>query len=155
MQMKKVILSLMMVLLCLSFSIADTDVPNGKRSHPGKMPPGYVSTDNIVAGSQFTFKRDPFQQPTEILPTKCPPSMPLCRLDYSQLKVVSIMQVSDGPLKAFVEDPDGRGYAVATGQMIGQATVTQISSGGIYLKVHKTRKDVVLPLYREDTEKES
>jgi Tfp pilus assembly protein PilP len=142
-QMKKVILSLILVILCCSLAIANTDTPVGKRRPPGQMPMVYSDT---TTPNQFTFKRDPFVQPTEVLPTDCPPSMPLCKFDHSQLKVVGLVQIGAGSMKAFVEDPDGRGYVVVAGQMIGQATVTHISSGGIYLKSHaKGRRDILLP----------
>ncbi len=78
--------------------------------------------------------------------------MPLCRFDHSQLKLVGVMQVADGQFKAMVEDPDGRGYFVIPGTQIGGATVTQVSTRGITLYVHKTKKDVPLPLFKEGRE---
>jgi hypothetical protein len=94
-------------------------------------------------------KRDPFKAPTEILPTECPPSMPLCRFDRSQLKLVGVIQVEDGNFKALVEDPDGRGYFISSGMQIGNATVTQVTNRGMTLRVAKTLQDVQMPLFKE------
>jgi hypothetical protein len=118
----------------------------GKRRAPGTRPP--------VAGTEekhppFVAPRDPFKMPTEVLPTDCPPSMPLCKFDRSQLKLVGVIQVSEGNYKGLVEDPDGRGYFITTGMQIGGATVTQVTSKGITLHLHKTRTDVTMPLFRE------
>jgi hypothetical protein len=126
----------------------------GKRRGPGQFPPGArpEQVEERRARDVFTAERDPFRPPTEILPTECPPSMPLCRFDHSQLKLVGVMQVADGQFKAMVEDPDGRGYFVIPGTQIGGATVTQVSTRGITLYVHKTKKDVPLPLFKEGRE---
>jgi hypothetical protein len=118
----------------------------GKRRAPG--------TTLQVPGAQekhtlFIATRDPFKVPTEVLPTSCPPSMPLCKFDRSQLKLVGVIQVSDGVYKGMVEDPDGRGYFITTGMEIGGATVTQITNKGVTLHLHKTRTDVTMPLYKE------
>lgn len=93
--------------------------------------------------------RDPFEQPTEILPSDCPPSMPLCKFDRSQLKLVGVIQEGEGNYKAMVEDPDGRGYFVTAGMQIGSATVTQVNNKGITLHLHRTHQDVQLPLFSE------
>lgn len=130
-------------------------VQQGKRRSPGQLPPGArpeQPTEERKAREVFAAERDPFRPPTEILPSECPPSMPLCRFDHSQLKLVGVMQVADGQFKAMVEDPDGRGYFVIPGTQIGGATVTQVSTRGITLYVHKTKKDVPLPLYKEPRE---
>jgi len=126
----------------------------GKRRDPGRFPPGVSSErpEEKRVKDMFSVDRDPFRPPTEILPTECPPSMPLCRFDRSQLKLVGVIQVGDGQFKAMVEDPDGRGYFVTPGMQIGGATVTQVSNRGVTLYVHKTRQDVVMPLYRESRE---
>jgi Tfp pilus assembly protein PilP len=108
--------------------------------------------DEKAAREPFVMLRDPFKQPTEILPSECPPSMPLCRFDRSQLKLVGVMQVSDGQFKGLVEDPDGRGYFITAGMQIGGATVTQVTNKGIILHVHRTRQDVTMPLFREARE---
>lgn len=118
----------------------------GKRRAPGTRP--------HVAGTEekhppFVAPRDPFKMPTEVLPSDCPPSMPLCKFDRSQLKLVGVIQVSEGNYKGMVEDPDGRGYFITTGMQIGGATVTQVTSKGITLHLHKTRTDVTMPLFRE------
>jgi hypothetical protein len=130
-------------------------VQQGKKRSPGQFPPGVrpdQPAEEKKAREVFTAERDPFRPPTEILPTECPPSMPLCRFDHSQLKLVGVMQVADGQFKAMVEDPDGRGYFVVPGTQIGGATVTQVSTRGITLYVHKSKKDVPLPLYKEARE---
>jgi Tfp pilus assembly protein PilP len=108
--------------------------------------------DEKTAREPFVLLRDPFKQPTEILPSECPPSMPLCRFDRSQLKLVGVMQVSEGQFKGLVEDPDGRGYFITAGMQIGGATVTQVTNKGIILHVHRTRQDVTMPLFREARE---
>ncbi|MBM3299677.1 MAG: hypothetical protein FJY85_06965 [Deltaproteobacteria bacterium] len=95
----------------------------------------------------FEITRDPFKAPTEVLPSECPPSMPLCKFDRSQLKLVGVIQVEDGQFKGMVEDPDGRGYFVTSGMQIGGATVTQVSQKGITLHLSKTGQDVVIPLF--------
>ena len=125
----------------------------GKRRGPGFFPPG-VSTEREERRGRdlFAVERDPFRPPTEILPTECPPSMPLCRFDRSQLKLVGIIQVGDGQFKAMVEDPDGRGYFVTSGMQIGGATVTHVSNRGVTLHLHKTQQDVLMPLTREARE---
>ena len=126
----------------------------GKRRGPGVFPPGVVAErpEEKRVRDVFAIERDPFRPPTEILPTECPPSMPLCRFDRSQLKLVGIIQVGDGQFKAMVEDPDGRGYFVTSGMQIGGATVTQVSNRGVTLHLHKTQQDVLIPLYRETRE---
>ena len=78
--------------------------------------------------------------------------MPLCRFDRSQLKLVGVIQVSEGQFKGLVEDPDGRGYFITSGMQIGGATVTQVTNKGITLHVHRTRQDVTMPLFREARE---
>ncbi len=102
--------------------------------------------------TEFSVPRDPFKAPTEILPSECPPSMPLCRFDRSQLKVVGVIQVENGQFKGMVEDPDGRGYFITPGMQIGGATVTQVTNKGIVLHVAKTQQDVVMPLFLEARE---
>lgn len=127
----------------------------GKRRVPGALSPELRQAeegDEKVAREPFVMLRDPFKQPTEILPSECPPSMPLCRFDRSQLKLVGVMQVSDGQFKGLVEDPDGRGYFITAGMQIGGATVTQVTNKGIILHVHRTRQDVTMPLFREARE---
>jgi hypothetical protein len=126
----------------------------GKRRAPGVFPLGVVPErpEEKRVRDIFAIERDPFRPPTEILPTECPPSMPLCRFDRSQLKLVGIIQVGDGQFKAMVEDPDGRGYFVTPGMQIGGATVTQVSNRGVTLHLHKTQQDVLMPLYREARE---
>jgi hypothetical protein len=53
-----------------------------------------------------------------------------------------------------VEDPDGRGYFVTPGMQIGNATVTQVTNKGVILHVHKSKQDVIIPLYKEPKETE-
>ncbi len=126
----------------------------GKRRGAGIFPPGVGAErpEEKRIREIFTIQRDPFRAPTEILPTECPPSMPLCRFDRSQLKLVGIIQVGDGQFKAMVEDPDGRGYFVTSGMQIGGATVTQVSYRGLTLHLHKNQQDVLIPLFRETKE---
>lgn len=129
-----------------------------------KRPPGFLSPaaqapeEKGETKTGFKVDRDPFKQPTEILPTECPPSMPLCRFDRSQLKLVGIIQVNEGQIKGMVEDPDGRGYYVTPGMQIGGgaavATITQITNKGITLHVHRTKQDVLIPLFSEPTQGE-
>jgi hypothetical protein len=124
----------------------------GKRRAPGQLSPGMqqaIPPEEKSAGELFQAERNPFKQPTEVLPSECPPSMPLCRFDRSQLKLVGVIQVSEGEFKGMVEDPDGRGYFVIPGMQIGGATVTQVSNKGITLHLHRTRQDVVMPLFKE------
>jgi hypothetical protein len=121
----------------------------GKKRMPGQLSPAAASGEETRARDTFVMGRDPFEQPTEILPTECPPSMPLCRFDRSQLKLVGVIQVSDGHFKGMVEDPDGRGYFITTGMQIGGGTVTQVTSKGITLHLHRNRQDVLLPLFSE------
>jgi len=131
----------------------------GKKAPPGAMPPARneevqgAPTEPTTEPATFTgMPRDPFKAPTEILPSECPPSMPLCKFDRSQLKLVGVIQVSDGQFKGMVEDPDGRGYFVTPGMQIGGATVTQVTQRGITLHQRKTGQDVVLPLSLESRE---
>lgn len=135
-------------------SVVTTPPQQGKRRVPGTFAPGTAPdrTEGRRGRDLFGIERDPFRPPTEILPTECPPSMPLCRFDRSQLKLVGIMQVGEGQFKAMVEDPDGRGYFVTSGMQIGGATVTQVSNRGVTLHLHKTQQDVLIPLTREARE---
>lgn len=128
----------------------------GKKQAPGQLSPTApaAAEKEEVKRTPFAVERDPFRPPTEILPTECPPSMPLCRFDRSQLKLVGVIQVNEGQFKGMVEDPDGRGYFVMTGTQIAGATVTQVSNKGITMHLHKTGQDVVIPLYREPREGE-
>jgi Tfp pilus assembly protein PilP len=126
----------------------------GKRRAPGAPAPEKpaVAVPAPPVKSVFTVERDPFKQPTEILPTECPPSLPLCRFDRSQLKLVGVIQVGEGELRGMVEDPDGRGYFVGTGMQIGGATITQVTAKGMVLHDHRTRQDIAMPLFREARE---
>jgi Tfp pilus assembly protein PilP len=127
----------------------------GKRRAPGQLSPAMqplVPTEDKKAAEVFQAERNPFKAPTEVLPSECPPSMPLCRFDRSQLKLVGVIQVSEGEFKGLVEDPDGRGYFITPGMQIGGATVTQVNNKGITLHLHRTRQDVVMPLFREARE---
>ncbi|MBI5572765.1 MAG: hypothetical protein HY914_22665 [Desulfomonile tiedjei] len=129
---------------------AQVEMP-GKKREPGEVSP---ETSQKVAEQRpkeavFIMGRDPFEQPTEILPSECPPSMPLCRFDRSQLKLVGIIQVKEGDYKGMVEDPDGRGYFITAGMQIGGGTVTQITSKSVVIHLHRTRQDVQLPLFTE------
>lgn len=123
----------------------------GKKRPPGTLSPQEEGAKAAEAAPRevFLVSRDPFKPPTEILPSECPPSMPLCRFDRSQLKLRGVMQLSDGNYKGMVEDPDGRGYFVTPGMQIGGATVTQITNKGVILYVHKSRQDVLMPLFME------
>jgi hypothetical protein len=120
----------------------------GKKRAPGQLSPvTRAAKKEPEVKTVFTADRDPFRQPTEILPSECPPSVPLCRFDRSQLKLVGVIQVNEGQFKGMVEDPDGRGYFVMPGMQIGGATVTQVNSKGVTLHLHKTRQDVLIPLF--------
>jgi Tfp pilus assembly protein PilP len=102
-----------------------------------------------------TIDRIPLAKPEgPSVPTECPPSEPLCRYHYSQLKLVGVMQVGEGFLKGMVEDPDGRGYFVAPGTQIMGATVTQVTSRGMLIHIHKTNQDREVFLYRSGKETE-
>ncbi|MGB6068886.1 MAG: hypothetical protein WBG50_29090 [Desulfomonilaceae bacterium] len=124
----------------------------GKRRAPGHPSPAMQQAAPPEAKKPtelFRVERNPFKPPTEVLPSECPPSMPLCRFDRSQLKLVGVIQVSEGEFKGMVEDPDGRGYFVTTGMQIGSATVTQVNNKGITLHLHRTHQDVLMPLFKE------
>lgn len=123
----------------------------GKKRPPGQLSPAAAARARELKPKEtvFVMARDPFEQPTEILPSECPPSMPLCRFDRSQLKLVGVIQVSDGEYKGMVEDPDGRGYYIMSGMQIGGGTVTQVTSKGVTIHLHRTRQDVQLPLFSE------
>lgn len=127
---------------------AEASEQRGKMRRPGRLSPA-MAPPQAARRDAFVMGRDPFEQPTEILPTECPPSMPLCKFDRSQLKLVGIIQISEGNYKAMVEDPDGRGYFVTAGMQIGSATVTQVNNKGITLHLHRSHQDVQLPLFSE------
>ncbi len=124
----------------------------GKRSEPGRLAPagpaGPAEPQDKGKYLPFAAKRDPFKAPTEILPTECPPSMPLCRFDPSQLKLVGVLQVAEGQFKGLVEDPDGRGYFITSGMQIGGATVTQVTNKNVVLRASKTKQDILMPLFK-------
>jgi hypothetical protein len=124
----------------------------GKRSEPGRLAPtvpaGPAAPEDKSKFLPFVAKRDPFKAPTEILPTECPPSMPLCRFDPSQLKLVGVLQVAEGQFKGLVEDPDGRGYFITSGMQIGGATVTQVTNKNVVLRAAKTNQDILMPLFK-------
>ncbi|MDQ7782202.1 MAG: hypothetical protein RDU20_04960 [Desulfomonilaceae bacterium] len=132
----------------------------GKKRAPGpgtmaprpKEEPAPVAPVAEKPVTDFVVMRDPFKAPTEVLPSQCPPSMPLCRFDRSQLKVVGVIQVEDGQFKGMVEDPDGRGYFITPGMQIGGATVTQVTNKGIMLHDAKSKQDVPMPLFLEARE---
>jgi len=127
----------------------------GKRRAPGELSPVAPVPGAPAAKpgrEPFAVVRDPFRQPTEILPSECPPSSPLCKFDPAQLKLVGVMQVAEGEYKGMVEDPDGRGYFISPGMQIGRATVTQINYDGATLYDHRTRKDIPMRLLREARE---
>lgn len=126
----------------------------GKRQTPGQLSPSMqlLMPTQEKKAAEFRAERNPFKAPTEVLPSECPPSVPLCRFDRSQLKLVGVMQVSEGEFKGLVEDPDGRGYFITPGMQIGGATVTQVTTEGITLHLHRTRQDVRMPLFKEARE---
>jgi len=132
--------------------------PKGKRRPPGAPSPTAPVEKGEIPVRPFVVERDPFRPPTEVLPTECPPSLPLCRYDRAQLKLVGVIQVDQGHFKGMVEDPDGRGYFITPGMQIGSgtasATVMQINDKGITLHVHRSRQDVVMPLFKEPKEGE-
>ncbi len=89
----------------------------------------------------FTFPRDPFMPPSEVIPPEeCLPSMPLCRYDYTQLKLRGLIRLADGQYKGMVEDPDGRGFFITPGVQIRGATVTQVTADGVIIYIHKTKR---------------
>jgi hypothetical protein len=137
-------------------AVAKTDaaaqIAKGKRRAPGVLPAPPIAGPEEDKQPPFFAVRDPFKQPTEVLPTECPPSMPLCKFDRAQLKLVGVIQVADGTYKGMVEDPDGRGYFITAGMQIGGATVTQVTNKGITLHLHRSRTDVTMPLFREARE---
>lgn len=114
---------------------------NRNRLEPNEIPPQDRQTGKPGEYSQREiYPRDPFRPPTEDRPSECPPSMPLCRFDPSQLTLRGLIQVDDGQFKGMVEDPDGRGYFITPGMQISGATVTQVTSKGIILYLHKSKK---------------
>lgn len=121
----------------------------GKRRPPGSLSPAGKRKLARESQQNFVAPRDPFERPAEILPTECPPSMPLCRFDRSQLKLVGVIRIGAGQFKGMVEDPDGRGYFVVPGMQLHGSTVTQISNKGVTLRDHKTQQDVLMRLYVE------
>ncbi len=121
----------------------------GKRRPPGTLSPAGKRKLARENQQNFVAPRDPFERPAEILPTECPPSMPLCRFDRSQLKLVGVIRIGNGQFKGMVEDPDGRGYFVVPGMQLHNSTVTQISNKGVTLRDHKTQQDVLMRLYVE------
>jgi hypothetical protein len=122
----------------------------GKRRTPGEMRPPAPGQETTQEAMRFNIgHKDPFRPPSEVMPVHCPPSMPLCRFDFAQLKLVGVMQVSDGSFKGLVEDPDGRGYFIASGTRIGNATVIQVNNRAVLLHDHRTRKDIPMTLSRE------
>jgi len=133
-----------------------TTLTQGKRKGPGELAPIRPGAPGAVPAKQakeiFAAPRDPFKQPTEILPSDCPPSSPLCKFDPAQLKLVGVLQVAEGEYKGMVEDPDGRGYFISPGMQIGRSTVTQINHEGVTLYDHRTQKDVPMRLLREARE---
>jgi hypothetical protein len=127
-------------------------VPKGKRRPPAvRAPiPGAEKKTLKTEKLELEFERDPFNPPADrVLPSECPPSMPLCRFDRSQLKLVGVIRVTSGQFKGMVEDPDGRGYFVTPGTQIGGATVTQVSAKGMTLHDHLTKENVIMPLAKE------
>lgn len=125
----------------------------GKRRPPGKRSPATeVAQPKPKEKSFFVVDRDPFEKPREVLPTECPPSMPLCRFDRSQLKLVGVIQIADGQFKGMVQDPDGRGYFVTPGMQILGSTVTQVGFRGVTLRDHKTQREILMRLFAESRE---
>lgn len=133
-----------------------TTLTQGKRRSPGELAPTPPTAPGAASAKQaketFIAPRDPFKQPTEILPSDCPPSSPLCKFDPAQLKLVGVLQVAEGEYKGMVEDPDGRGYFISPGMQIGRSTVTQINYEGVTLYDHRTHKDIPMRLLREARE---
>lgn len=118
-----------------------TDEREKKESRPDSPRNQQVNQPNAMVGRDtLSFPRDPFRAPEEGRPAECPPSMPLCRFDRSELRLRGLIRVGDGQFKGMVEDPDGRGYFVTPGMQISGATVTQVTSRGITLFMHKSKK---------------
>ncbi len=129
--------------------VAVKDVPPGKQRAPGALAPETkaAEAERRSRGGIFIVERDPFKPPTEILPSDCPPSRPLCRFERSQLKLVGVMRIGNGQYKGMIEDPDGRGYFVVPGTQIGNATITQVTNKTVVLHDHRSREDVEIPLF--------
>jgi hypothetical protein len=138
--MNRYVLVLIMIFLACPLGWA-------KKSKAGKTPATQETVRTVAPKvSFFSGERDPFKAPTEVLPTECLPSMPLCRFDYSQLKLVGVIQIGGGQLKGMVEDPDGSGYFLVPGMKVGNGTVTQVTRSGVTIHLHKRKQDVTLPL---------
>lgn len=141
--------------------VKQAQVLEGKRRAPGQVSATAPPTGPVAEAPKTEFKvdRDPFKPPSEVqVRTDYLPSTPLARFDYSQLKLVGVIQMAEGQIKGMVEDPDGRGYYVQPGMQIGDganmATVTQITNRGVMLRIHKTNRDVSIPLFGERSEPE-
>jgi Tfp pilus assembly protein PilP len=142
--MKKLVLVLAILVIATMATIGWA-----KKRRPGIFAPKEVVAPTVVSPEKMDFitdGRDPFKAPTEVLPTECLPSMPLCRFDFSQLKLVGVIQVGRGQFKGMVEDPDGRGYFIAPGMQIGNGTVTQVTRDGVVIHLHGIKQDARLPL---------
>ena len=65
-------------------------VPKGKKRAPALRAPVKTKAPTLQTEKmELEFPRNPFRPPADrILPSECPPSMPLCRFDRSQLKLV-------------------------------------------------------------------
>lgn len=114
-------------------ALPELDSSLGQAALPAKQYSGMTS--------EFTYPRDPFRPPLETVPpTECLPSMPLCRYDYTKLKLRGLIRLANGQYKGMVEDPEGRGFFITPGVQIRGATVTQVTADGVILYIHKTKK---------------
>jgi Tfp pilus assembly protein PilP len=105
-------------------------------------------------------KRDPFMSPFEV-PKVCPPvsadAGPLQKVPVEKLTVKAICWNSKG-FRAMIFTPDGRGYTVKLGELVGdkQGRITRITENSVYVteKIKDILGDVetnkvVLPLHKE------
>ncbi len=126
------------IIVVRSDALPEVDPSLQQKTTAGKPDPGQRPTGMKF---DFTFPRDPFMPPSEaVLPTECLPSMPLCRYDYTQLKLRGLIRLADGQYKGMVEDPEGRGFFITPGVQIRGATVTQVTAEGVIIYIHKTKK---------------
>ncbi len=140
-------LFLAILLLIVYIPLASGEVPASPAGGP-------ASVGVVTSPEQYTYepgnRRDPFQPVTSIESvTKKAGLPPLQRHDPSELRVIGIIW-GDFGYKAMVVTPDGKGYTLSKGTMVGpkEGVVKKITKNTVIIEEKK--REVILELQSKE-----
>ncbi len=121
--------------------------PPAPAAQPAKTPPAAATQQEAAPEPLFAFDpkdlRDPFvpflrleeKKPTKAQPKVFVPKTPLQRYALEEIHLVGVIWADGGRSVALVEDPEGKGYVVGGGTLIGDR-------GGRIIRIQQDRLDV-------------